>query len=72
MINRIKAHNAFSGLNESGLVKMSTIGLGKQKGLTPPMSFGFGRMAEFSVEMAKVKLAKAPHPVRHRKRGKRL
>ena len=59
-INRIKAHNAFSGPNESGLVKMITIGLGKQKGADAAHVLGFGRMAEFSVEMAKVKLAKLP------------
>jgi len=60
VINRIKAHNAFSGRNESGLVKMITIGLGKQKGADAAHVLGFGRMAEFSVEMAKVKLAKLP------------
>ncbi len=60
VINRIKAHNAFSGPNESGLVKMITIGLGKQKGADAAHVLGFGRMAEFSVEMAKVKLAKLP------------
>lgn len=32
VINRIKAHSGFSGPNESGLAKMITIGLGKQKG----------------------------------------
>jgi hypothetical protein len=60
VINRIKAHNAFSGQNESGLVKMITIGLGKQKGADAAHVLGFGRMAEFSVEMAKVKLARLP------------
>ena len=60
MINRIKAHNAFSGLNESGLVKMITIGLGKQKGADAAHALGFGCMAQISVAMAKVKLAKLP------------
>jgi len=60
VINRIKAHNAFSGPNESGLVKMITIGLGKQKGADAAHVLGFGRMAELSVEMAKVKLSKLP------------
>jgi len=60
VINRIKAHNAFSGLNESGLVKMITIGLGKQKGADAAHALGFRYMAELSVEMAKVKLAKLP------------
>lgn len=60
VINRVKAHNAFSGPNESGLVKMITIGLGNQKGADAAHVLGFGRMAELSVEMAKVKLAKLP------------
>jgi hypothetical protein len=60
VINRIKAHNAFSGSHESGLVKMITIGLGKQKGADTAHALGFGHMAELNVEMAKVKLAKLP------------
>ncbi len=60
VINRIKAHNGFSGFNESGLVKMITIGLGKQKGADACHKLGFGTMAENIIEMAKVKLAQAP------------
>jgi hypothetical protein len=60
VINRIKAHNAFSGPNESGLVKMITIGLGKQKGADSCHTLGFGHMAEFVVEMARIKLRQAP------------
>lgn len=60
VINRIKAHNAFSGRYESGLVKMITIGLGNQKGADAAHVLGFGRMAEMIVEIAKVKLAKLP------------
>lgn len=60
VINRVKAHNAFSGPNESGLVKMITIGLGKQKGADACHTLGFGHMAELVVEMARIKLAKAP------------
>ena len=60
VINRIKAHNAFSGPNESGLVKMITIGLGNQKGADAAHVLGFGQMANLIVEMAKVKLAKLP------------
>jgi hypothetical protein len=59
VINRIKAHNAFSGPVESGLCKMISIGLGKQKGADSCHAFGFGRMAVNVVEMAKVKLQKA-------------
>jgi hypothetical protein len=60
VINRVKAHNAFSGANESGLVKMITIGLGNQKGADAAHVLGFGLMAELCVEMAKVKLARLP------------
>ncbi len=60
VINRIKAHNAFSGPNESGLVKMISIGLGNQKGAEAAHALGFGRMAEVSVELAQVKLARLP------------
>lgn len=60
VINRIKAHNAFTGPNESGLVKMITIGLGKQKGADSCHTLGFKYMADFIVEMARIKLAKLP------------
>ena len=60
VINRIKAHNAFSGPNESGLVKMITIGLGKQKGADSCHVLGFKYMAEFIVEMARIKIEQAP------------
>ena len=60
VINRIKAHTAFSGPIESGLVKMITIGLGKQKGADSCHAFGFGQMAKNIVAMARIKLEKAP------------
>lgn len=60
VINRIKAHNSFSGPNESGLAKMITIGLGNQKGADAAHALGFGHMADLIVEMAKVKLASLP------------
>jgi hypothetical protein len=60
VINRVKAHNAFSGSHESGLVKMITIGLGKQKGADAAHALGFRYMTDLNVEMAKVKLAKLP------------
>ena len=60
VINRIKPHTSFSGPIESGLVKMITIGLGKQKGADSCHAFGFGAMARNIVEMAKVKLREAP------------
>lgn len=39
-INRIKAHTAFRGKTESGLIKMCTIGAGKQKGAESLHSHG--------------------------------
>lgn len=60
VINRIKPHTAFRGPVESGLMKMITIGLGKQKGAEAAHAFSFKYMAEHVPEMAKISLAKAP------------
>ena len=60
VINRVKPHTSFSGPIESGLVKMMTIGLGKQKGADSCHIFGFGFMAKNIVDMAGIKLQKAP------------
>ena len=60
VINRVKAHNAFSGPIESGLAKMITIGLGKQKGADAAHVLGFKYMAEFVPAIAQVKLEKLP------------
>lgn len=54
IINRIKAHTAFRGPVESGLLKMLTIGLGKQKGAEAAHLYGFEHMAEHVPEMAKI------------------
>ncbi|MHB1652045.1 MAG: nickel pincer cofactor-dependent isomerase, group 22 [Desulfitobacteriaceae bacterium] len=59
VINRIKPHIAFRGPFESGLTKMITIGLGKQKGADICHELGFGEMAVNIPAMAKVSLAKA-------------
>ncbi|WP_108662094.1 lactate racemase domain-containing protein [Acuticoccus kandeliae] len=59
VINRVKAHTSFTAPIESGLAKMITIGLGKQKGADSCHAHGFGKMAEHVVEMAKIKLDKA-------------
>jgi uncharacterized protein (DUF362 family) len=60
VINRIKPHTAFRGPVESGLMKMITIGLGKQKGAEAAHTYSFKHMAEHVPEMAKVVLAKLP------------
>ena len=60
VLNRVKPHTAFRGPSESGLVKMLTIGLGKQKGADSCHAYGFGHMARHIVDMAGIVLAKAP------------
>jgi Lactate racemase N-terminal domain len=60
IINRIKPHTAFRGEVESGLTKMITIGLGKQKGAEAAHAFSFKYMAEHVKVMAKIVIEKAP------------
>jgi len=60
VINRVKPHTAFRGTNESGICKMITIGLGKQKGAESCHAYSFKYMAENIVAMAKIVLAKVP------------
>lgn len=57
-INRIKPHISFRGEYESGLMKMISIGLGKQKGADICHELGFGRMAENIPAIARVTLEK--------------
>lgn len=58
LLNRIKPHTAFRGPIESGLVKMLTIGLGKQKGAETCHARGFKYMAQYLVEMGTLLLEK--------------
>ncbi|MBP1932674.1 lactate racemase domain-containing protein [Ammoniphilus resinae] len=60
VICRVKPHTAFRGPIESGLMKMITIGLGKQKGAEAAHAYSFKYMAEHVPEMAKITLSKAP------------
>lgn len=60
VINRVKPHTAFRGPVESGLTKMITIGLGKQKGAEAAHSFSFKYMAEHVQQMANITLTKTP------------
>lgn len=60
VINRIKPHTAFRGPCESGLVKMVTIGLGKQKGAESCHAYSFKYMAENILDMARILLEKTP------------
>jgi hypothetical protein len=57
VINRVKLHTSFSGVHESGVVKMFTIGLGKQAGADSAHILGFGAFAEIMPEMTKLILA---------------
>ena len=59
IINRIKPHVAFRGQYESGLMKMITIGLGKQKGAEACHKLGMGYMAENIPAIALVALQRA-------------
>jgi hypothetical protein len=60
VINRVKPHTAFRGPVESGLMKMISIGLGKQKGAEACHQLGFGHMAENVPAMARMLLEKMP------------
>lgn len=60
VICRVKPHTAFRAANESGLVKMITIGLGKQKGAESCHAYSFKYMAEHIVEMARISMEKTP------------
>jgi hypothetical protein len=57
--NRIKPHTTFRGPIESGLQKMITIGLGKQRGADFCHDLGFDQMAVNVPLIASVSLAKA-------------
>jgi len=58
VLNRVKPHTSFSGPNESGLAKMLSIGLGKQKGAESCHALGFATMAQSVTDMARIKVAK--------------
>lgn len=57
---RVKLHTAFRGPYESGLMKMMSIGLGKQKGAESCHSSGYEKFPKLLPEMAKVMMKKAP------------
>lgn len=60
LVNRIKAHTAFVGPVQSGLLKMAVIGLGKQRGAEICHELGFGEMSQRIIEIAEVSFAKLP------------
>ena len=60
VFNRVKPHNAFRAANESGLVKMLAIGLGKQAGADQCHRLGFGQIGRLIREMAIMKIERCP------------
>lgn len=58
IINRIKPHSSFRGPFESGMMKMISIGLGKQAGADICHRLGFARMAENIPAIGRVVLEK--------------
>ncbi|MCC3357334.1 lactate racemase domain-containing protein [Bacillus sp. REN16] len=60
VINRVKPHTAFRGSVESGIQKMISIGLGKQKGAEACHQLGFKYMAENVPAMAQMIMEKTP------------
>ena len=55
-VGRIKAHTQFHGSVESGIMKMITIGLGKQHGADLCHAFGMRALARYVPEFARVSL----------------
>jgi Uncharacterized conserved protein len=60
IINRVKPHTGFSGNHESGLAKMITVGLGKQKGAAACHKGGRTEMSRNIAAAAQLALQKAP------------
>lgn len=60
VVNRVKPHTAFRGPVESGIMKMISIGLGKQKGAEACHQLGFKHMAEHVPAMARMTMEKMP------------
>ncbi len=54
LCGRIKAHTAFRGPYESGLMKMAVIGMGKQHGAEQVHESGFDNMGRLMPEVARV------------------
>ena len=61
-INRVKPHTDFDGPVESGLLKMISIGLGKQRGADTFHARGFDTFAELIPAVAAFSLRHAPIP----------
>lgn len=60
VLNRVKPHTSFTGPNQSGLMKMITVGLGKAPGANQVHRLGPGRMWEGIVSVARFMVKRAP------------
>ena len=60
LLNRIKPHTSFTGRYESGLLKMLTIGLGKQQGAAQVHKLGLPGLKALLPEVGAFLLAKTP------------
>ncbi|SCL89614.1 lactate racemase domain-containing protein [Sporanaerobacter sp. PP17-6a] len=60
LVNRVKPHTAFHGDIESGLIKMSVIGMGKQKGAELCHKMGFNNFSEKLKNMSRIVLSHVP------------
>ncbi len=60
VIHRVKIHRHIMGPNQSGLLKMLTIGLGKLKGAATVHSFGWENFSRNILEVSSFVLKKAP------------
>lgn len=59
LCNRVKAHTAFRGPYESGILKMAVIGIGKQKGAENVHKDGFYELGRMLPDLAKITFEKA-------------
>ncbi len=59
LLNRVKPHTDFNGPIESGLAKICSIGLGKQKGAETIHSYGVPGLARWMPEAARVNVRQA-------------
>ena len=60
VINRVKLHTTFTGKHESGLIKMLTIGLGKQRGADSCHNLGYAHFPQIMPAMASMILERRP------------
>jgi hypothetical protein len=59
VVNRVKLHPSFRGKHESGIIKMVTIGLGKQAGAESCHALGYKKFPELLPKMAALVMSKA-------------